>query len=74
MKKTYLGDSVYAVDDGFHVVLTTDNGLGPSNEIYLESNVIINLIMFIEESRGLKITVKRVAQDERDPKNYQSFS
>ena len=25
-KKTYLGDSVYAEFDGFHLILTTENG------------------------------------------------
>ena len=38
--KVYLGDSVYAVFDGYHVVLTTENGYGPSNTIALEPPVI----------------------------------
>lgn len=34
--KEYLGDSVYvAYEDGMFK-LTTENGIGPSNEIYLE--------------------------------------
>lgn len=36
----YLGDSVYAHFDGFHIVLTTNNGSGPSNEICLDSHVV----------------------------------
>lgn len=42
MEKLYLGDSVYFEFDGYHVVLTTDNGLGPSNTIALEPEVIRN--------------------------------
>lgn len=38
--KDYLGDSVYANFDGFNIVLTTENGYGPSNTIALEPNVL----------------------------------
>lgn len=42
MDKDYLGDSVYAQHDGYHVILTTENGKpdDPSNTIALEPNVI----------------------------------
>lgn len=39
--KDYLGDSVYAEWDGNRIILTTENGLGPSNVIYLEPEVIV---------------------------------
>ena len=38
--KLYLGDSVYMSTDGFHIVLTTENGYGPSNTIFLEPDMI----------------------------------
>lgn len=38
--KDYLGDSVYADFDGYCVVLTTENGYGPSNTIVFEPEVI----------------------------------
>jgi hypothetical protein len=38
--KEYLGDSVYATSDGYGITLTTENGFGPSNEIYLEPEVL----------------------------------
>lgn len=44
----YLGDSVYAAFDGWHVVLTTDNGTGPTNTICLEPAVIHGLIAYID--------------------------
>lgn len=59
MKKTYLGDSVYAVDDGMHIVLTTENGFGPTNTILLDSQVINALMMLLEHSHNLKIVVTR---------------
>ena len=37
--KTYLGDSVYAERVDGMIKLTTDNGMGASNTIYLEPEV-----------------------------------
>ena len=38
--KTYLGDSVYVDDEHGMVKLTTENGLGASNTIFLEPEVL----------------------------------
>lgn len=39
-RKVYLGDSVYADMDEFDaMILTTENGMGPSNRIVLEPEV-----------------------------------
>jgi hypothetical protein len=46
--KTYLGDSVYAELEHGDVLLTTDNGMGPSNRIVLERQVLDNLITWAE--------------------------
>lgn len=44
-KKVYIGDSVYATCDDDQIILTTENGLpgDPSNEIYLDFEVLSNL-------------------------------
>lgn len=39
MNKTYLGDSVYVEIEGGMFKLTTENGMGPSNTIFLEPEV-----------------------------------
>lgn len=46
-EKRYLGDSVYAQYDGYHIVLTTENGLpdDPSNTIALDNSVLHALYM-----------------------------
>ncbi|MHB9044379.1 MAG: hypothetical protein ACYC35_00415 [Pirellulales bacterium] len=44
----YLGDSVYADFDGFHIVLSTNNGEGPSNTIYMEPAVMDELWRYQE--------------------------
>ncbi len=44
--KDYLGDSVYAEFDGYHIVLTTNNGYGASNTIALDLSVYEALIQF----------------------------
>lgn len=49
--KEYLGDSVYATFDGLHVVLTTENGMGPTNQIYLEPSVVEHLCEFFTRIR-----------------------
>ena len=60
--KTYLGDSVYAQDDGYYIILTTENGLigGPSNTILLEPSVYDALTEFVarreEEEEQCKST------------------
>jgi hypothetical protein len=45
--KDYLGDSVYAEFDGFGIVLTTENGDGPSNRIVLEPEVLTALNRYV---------------------------
>ncbi len=42
MTKEYLGDSVYAQFDGYHIILTTENGYpdDPRNRIGLEPAVM----------------------------------
>ena len=52
MKKVYLGDSVYLDFDGWNLILTTDNGSGPTNEIVLEPEVY----------RALELVVNRLRQ------------
>ena len=57
--KTYLGDSVYAaIEDGM-IRLTTENGEGPSNIIFLEPEVFKELL------RWHKDTTNRILQDVR---------
>lgn len=47
-RKIYLGDSVYGEADPYGgIVLTTDNGLGPSNTIYLEPEVYEALTQWV---------------------------
>lgn len=39
--KQYLGDSVYVDWDGQMIRLTTENGYGPTNEIFMEPEVLM---------------------------------
>lgn len=56
--KDYLGDSVYAEWDGYHIVLTTNNGYldDPSNTIALEPQVLAALKRF--EQRVIEYCVE----------------
>ena len=42
--KIYLGDSVYADLAGSMIILTTNNGMGASNTICLEPEVLVALV------------------------------
>lgn len=50
--KRYLGDSVYADFNGFHIVLTTENGVEISNTIFLELEVFEELKRFVNDLTG----------------------
>lgn len=52
--KDYLGDSVYADLDNDMVVLTTENGLGPSNTIALEPEVLSALFRYVERINSIR--------------------
>ena len=59
IKKIYIGDSVYAEWNGFQLVLTTENGYGPSNTIYLEDSVIQSLLHYLCGALNVEITVTK---------------
>ncbi len=44
--KEYLGDAVYVTYDGFHIVLTTENGISVTNEICIDRDVWESLIVY----------------------------
>lgn len=54
MDKVYLGDSVYAQHDGYHVILTTENGYhdDPRNQIALEPPVLRALNEYVERLKA----------------------
>lgn len=47
ISKAYLGDSVYVRFDGEYLIITTENGTVPSNEIYLDEDVVNNLVEYL---------------------------
>ena len=50
--KIYLGDSVYVQVECGMLRLTTENGFGTSNEIFLEPEVFENLSKYYELQRS----------------------
>jgi hypothetical protein len=42
--KQYLGDAVYCGFDGYHIILTTEDGICTQNKIFLEPKVLKCLI------------------------------
>lgn len=61
MNKRYLGDSVYAsFDSSGQIELTTENGFGSSNIIYLEPEVCDALVGYIYSIRSHSEPVSEV--------------
>lgn len=59
--KEYIGDSVYADFDGYAFVLTTENGIGPSNTIVLEPQIMEALKEYVKRiNRLLDPSVDRI--------------
>lgn len=53
--KEYLGDSVYVEIDRGMLKLTTDNGLGPSNTIYLDAVVYNKLHGYVSQRCAVQL-------------------
>ncbi len=53
--KVYLGDSVYARFDGYHIILTTENGYpdDPRNQIALEPSVCDGLFYYVNKIKTM---------------------
>jgi len=47
MEKTYLGDGVYALYDGYQITLTTEDGINVTNTIFLDPHVVEALLLYI---------------------------
>jgi hypothetical protein len=46
--KTYLGDGLYAQHDGYHFILTSENGVQVLQTVYLDQGVISAFQRFID--------------------------
>jgi hypothetical protein len=47
--KVYFGDAVYAHYDGFHIVLTTEDGMSVTNQICLDPDVSKAVTLYINK-------------------------
>lgn len=47
-RKQYIGDGVYVDYDGFHLVLTTEDGISVTNTIYLDKVSYRSLILYVQ--------------------------
>lgn len=49
--KRYLGDGVYVEHDGYHLWLTTSNGICDTNKIALDDEVLQALLEYVAQYR-----------------------
>jgi hypothetical protein len=64
-EQVYLGDGVFAHHDGYHIVLTTSNGIIETNKIYLDPWVISGLIQYatkVMQAKGETIEHEEVKE------------
>ena len=54
-ERVYLGDGVYVEYDGYHVVLTTSDGIGTTNRICLDSPTLWDFTKWIESQFNVKV-------------------
>lgn len=47
--KIYVGDGVYLSNDGYHLVLTTEDAYGASNTIYLEPEMLKTIQNYLDK-------------------------
>lgn len=57
--RTYLGDGLYAQDDGFNINLIAPREIG-DHYVCMEPDVLQQFFKFVEKARNLKITVERL--------------
>lgn len=58
-KRTYLGDGLYAMDDGFMFHLLAPREEGHECWVALEPEVLTEFLNYVAKQRGLSITVKK---------------
>lgn len=51
--KQYLGDGLYADYDGYHIVLTAENGISASDTVYLDPQVYTALMAYVERLQNV---------------------
>jgi hypothetical protein len=53
----YIGDGAYVRMDDDRVVIFTSNGLGTTNRVVLEPDVLVSLIQFLKERIGARMSI-----------------
>jgi ribosomal protein S27AE len=65
--KRYIGDGVYALHDGNHLIIETQDGIRVNNRIGLDDNVLDGLMKYLEYARDFYRTDQhRVSPDCED--------
>lgn len=64
-KKDYMGDGVYVRFDGFHVIMTTEDGISAQNTICLEDTVVESFERYLARIRLLLNKYKEIKEGEQ---------
>lgn len=64
--KVYLGDGLYVLDEGYHMTLSTQRGVG-EHYVCLGDDELLMFFKYIEATRNVKITVIREVKPDAIP-------
>ena len=53
-QKVYLGDGAYAEYDGWHIIITTSNGMYDTNAVYLEPLALDRFLAYAEQIKKFR--------------------
>ncbi len=67
--KRYLGDGAYVEFDGYHIVLTTSNGITNTNTIALEPDVFKALVKYEKQLCDVLIAEKELQERKKQKDN-----
>lgn len=70
--ETYLGDGIYAAQDGYHIWIWTSDGLSKSRAIALEPNVLDALAAYRHRLLDRVRVARAVAREDSEDADAQS--
>lgn len=73
MHKKYIGDGAYVDYDGYHLVLTTENGISIQNTVCLEPMVWESLKRYVEALEAEQAQESRQAYERQQGEEERSY-
>lgn len=66
-ERKYLGDGLYASDDGYQIALAASNGMDDGDVVYLEPPVLRELLAYALKRKLISAHTLRTMADAQEP-------